>query len=111
MHILFLTHYFPPEVNAPATRTFEHARRWVAQGHDVTVITCAPNCPTGQVCCLEGLGGGTMCSSTNCTMPDGGFPGTGQVCEDACECRGGGTCSTAVSVGTNPPQQMLKCAP
>lgn len=49
MHILFLTHYFPPEVNAPATRTFEHARRWVEQGHDVTVITCAPNCPTGVV--------------------------------------------------------------
>lgn len=49
MHILFLTHYFPPEVNAPATRTFEHARRWVQAGHRVTVITCAPNCPTGQV--------------------------------------------------------------
>lgn len=49
MHILFLTHYFPPEVNAPATRTFEHCRRWVKAGHQVTVITCAPNCPTGIV--------------------------------------------------------------
>lgn len=49
MHILFLTHYFPPEVNAPATRTFEHASRWVSQGHQVTVITCAPNCPAGVV--------------------------------------------------------------
>lgn len=49
MHILFLTHYFPPEVNAPATRTFEHCRRWVKAGHKVTVITCAPNCPTGVV--------------------------------------------------------------
>lgn len=49
MHILFLTHYFPPEVNAPATRTFEHCRRWVKAGHMVTVITCAPNCPTGIV--------------------------------------------------------------
>ncbi|MFO0918821.1 MAG: glycosyltransferase family 4 protein [Planctomycetaceae bacterium] len=49
MHILFLTHYFVPEVNAPATRTFEHARRWVEQGHQVTVVTCAPNCPTGVV--------------------------------------------------------------
>ncbi len=49
MHLLFLTHYFPPEVNAPATRTIEHARRWVARGHNVTVITCAPNCPTGVV--------------------------------------------------------------
>jgi len=49
MHILFLSHYFPPEVNAPATRTFEHCRRWVRAGHRVTVITCAPNCPTGRV--------------------------------------------------------------
>jgi hypothetical protein len=49
LHILFLSHYFPPEVNAPATRTYEHCRRWVAAGHRVTVITCAPNCPTGIV--------------------------------------------------------------
>jgi colanic acid biosynthesis glycosyl transferase WcaI len=49
MNILFLSHYFPPEVNAPASRTFEHCRRWVAAGHRVTVITCAPNCPTGKV--------------------------------------------------------------
>lgn len=49
MHILFLSHYFPPEVNAPATRTYEHARRWVELGHDVTVVTCAPNCPAGVV--------------------------------------------------------------
>ena len=32
MRILFLTHYFPPEVNAPATRTHEHCREWVAAG-------------------------------------------------------------------------------
>jgi len=49
MHVLFLTHYYPPEVNAPASRTFEHCSRWVAAGHEVTVITCAPNCPTGVV--------------------------------------------------------------
>ncbi len=47
MKILFLSHYFPPEVNAPATRTYEHAVRWVKAGHDVTVVTCAPNCPDG----------------------------------------------------------------
>jgi len=47
--ILFLTHYFPPEVNAPASRTYEHARRWVADGHDVTVITGVPNHPHGQL--------------------------------------------------------------
>lgn len=49
MHILFLTDNFPPETNAPANRTFEHAREWVKAGHQVTVITCAPNFPTGKV--------------------------------------------------------------
>ncbi|TLM64506.1 MAG: glycosyltransferase family 4 protein [Deltaproteobacteria bacterium] len=49
MHILFLTDNFPPEVNAPASRTFEHCREWVKAGHRVTVITCAPNFPQGQV--------------------------------------------------------------
>ncbi|MFZ5602866.1 MAG: glycosyltransferase, partial [Pseudomonadota bacterium] len=47
MKILFLSHYFPPEVNAPATRTFEHCVRWVRQGHEVTVVTCNPNHPRG----------------------------------------------------------------
>ncbi|NPV04870.1 MAG: glycosyltransferase family 4 protein [Syntrophaceae bacterium] len=47
MHILFLTHYFPPEVNAPASRTYENARRWVRAGHRVTVLTCVPNHPRG----------------------------------------------------------------
>jgi glycosyltransferase involved in cell wall biosynthesis len=47
--ILFVSHYFPPEVNAPANRTFEHARRWVADGHEVTVITGVPNHPKGEI--------------------------------------------------------------
>lgn len=49
MHILFLTDNFPPETNAPASRTYEHTREWVASGHRVTVITCAPNFPKGSV--------------------------------------------------------------
>jgi len=49
MHILFLTDNFPPEGNAPATRTFEHAREWVKLGHKVTIITGAPNFPEGKV--------------------------------------------------------------
>lgn len=49
MHILFLTDNFPPEVNAPASRTFEHCREWVRAGCNVTVITCAPNFPKGKV--------------------------------------------------------------
>ncbi|MEE9905291.1 MAG: glycosyltransferase family 4 protein [Chlorobium sp.] len=49
MKVLFLTDNFPPEVNAPATRTYEHCREWVKQGVEVTVITCAPNFPQGNV--------------------------------------------------------------
>lgn len=49
MHILFLSDNFPPEVNAPASRTYEHCREWVRTGHKVTVITCAPNFPKGKV--------------------------------------------------------------
>lgn len=49
MHILFLTDNFTPEVNAPASRTHEHCRLWAAEGHQVTVITCAPNFPKGRV--------------------------------------------------------------
>jgi glycosyltransferase involved in cell wall biosynthesis len=47
--IIFFTHYFPPEVNAPASRTYENAKRWVKAGHSVKVVTCAPNCPDGIV--------------------------------------------------------------
>ncbi len=49
MRILFLTDNFPPEVNAPANRTFEHCKEWVKQGVEITVITCVPNFPKGKV--------------------------------------------------------------
>ncbi len=49
MKILFFTDNFPPEVNAPASRTFEHCRHWATKGHQITVITCAPNFPHGKV--------------------------------------------------------------
>ena len=49
MHILFLSDNFPPEVNAPASRTHEHCRLWASAGQRVTVITCAPNFPKGHV--------------------------------------------------------------
>jgi glycosyltransferase involved in cell wall biosynthesis len=49
MNILFVTHYFPPEVNAPANRTHEHCRRWVQDGHQVTIITGVPNHPRGRI--------------------------------------------------------------
>ena len=49
MKILFLTDNFPPESNAPATRTYEHCVEWLKKGADITVITCAPNYPKGEV--------------------------------------------------------------
>lgn len=49
MQIVFFSHYFPPEGNAPASRTYEHCVRWCQAGHKVTVITCAPNVPNGVV--------------------------------------------------------------
>ncbi len=48
MKILFITDNFPPEVNAPATRTYEHCAQWVQHGTEVTVLTCAPNFPLGK---------------------------------------------------------------
>ena len=49
MKILFLTDNFPPEVNAPATRTYEHCKEWIKEGVEVTVLTCVPNFPHGKV--------------------------------------------------------------
>jgi hypothetical protein len=49
MRILFLSHYFPPEVNAPASRTHDHCRAWAAAGHEVTVLTNTPNHPAGVI--------------------------------------------------------------
>lgn len=49
MRILFLSHYFPPEINAPASRTFEHCKIWAEHGHDITVLTNVPNHPAGKI--------------------------------------------------------------
>lgn len=49
MKITFLCQYFPPEMGAPAARTFEHASHWARLGHEVTVITGFPNHPTGVI--------------------------------------------------------------
>jgi colanic acid biosynthesis glycosyl transferase WcaI len=49
LRILFITDNFPPETNAPALRTYEHARFWVEDGHEVTVVTGEPNFPTGRI--------------------------------------------------------------
>ena len=49
MKLLFLSDNFPPESNAPASRTYEHCKEWVKEGVEVTVITCNPNFPFGKV--------------------------------------------------------------
>jgi colanic acid biosynthesis glycosyl transferase WcaI len=49
LRILYISHYFPPEVNAPAVRVSEMAERWARQGADVTVLTCFPNHPGGII--------------------------------------------------------------
>ena len=49
MKILSLSENFPPETNAAATRVYERARYWADWGHQVTVITTAPNFPQGRL--------------------------------------------------------------
>lgn len=49
LKILYLTHYFPPEVNAPALRVSEMGRRWADKGADVTILTGFPNHPDGII--------------------------------------------------------------
>lgn len=49
MRLLFVSNYFPPEVNAPATRLVEHARVWVKEGMQVEVLTSNPHFPEGRV--------------------------------------------------------------
>ena len=49
MKIVVLCHYYAPEIGAPQARLSEMAATWSATGHQVTVITCFPNHPTGVV--------------------------------------------------------------
>src|SRR3989338_9279117 len=49
MKILFLSDNFPPETNAAATRVSERAKYWAIWGHQVSILTCAPNFPEGKL--------------------------------------------------------------
>ncbi len=49
LKVLYITHYFPPEVNAPALRVSEMGARWADKGAEVTVLTGFPNHPTGVI--------------------------------------------------------------
>ncbi len=47
--ILFISQYFPPETGAAANRVDELTKRWADAGHDVSVVTSAPDYPEGEV--------------------------------------------------------------
>jgi glycosyltransferase involved in cell wall biosynthesis len=49
LKILYISHYFPPEVNAPAVRVSEMSDYWAERGADVTILTCFPNHPAGVI--------------------------------------------------------------
>ncbi len=49
MNILFITDNFPPERNAAASRVHERGCYWIKWGHEVTIITGAPNFPEGKL--------------------------------------------------------------
>ena len=49
MKILILSHYFPPEVNAPAKRIFEHSKIFNELNNEIVVITNFPNHPKGKI--------------------------------------------------------------
>ena len=49
MRVLFIGNNFPPEVNALATRLYEHSRVWASEEKEVVVLTDVPNFPEGEV--------------------------------------------------------------
>lgn len=49
MRLLFVTHYFHPEVGAAPTRILELAQELSSHGHEVTVLTGFPNYPDGVI--------------------------------------------------------------
>lgn len=49
MKILYFSQVYYPENIAGAFRASEHAKAWVALGHEVTVFTGWPNYPTGRL--------------------------------------------------------------
>jgi glycosyltransferase involved in cell wall biosynthesis len=49
VRILVVSQFFPPEMGAPAGRFHDFARSWLAQGHELTVVTGFPNFPAGVI--------------------------------------------------------------
>ena len=49
MKIAYYSHYFTPEIGAPSARIYDLAQEWLRRGHEVSVATCFPNHPTGEI--------------------------------------------------------------
>src|SRR5690242_4548099 len=49
VRLAYLSHYFPPESNAPAARVHELSRSLVELGHEVHVVTRQPSHPHGKI--------------------------------------------------------------
>jgi glycosyltransferase involved in cell wall biosynthesis len=49
VRLAYLSHYFPPESNAPAARVHELSRALVGLGHEVHVVTGQPSHPRGVI--------------------------------------------------------------
>ncbi len=49
LRVVFLTHYFPPEIGAAQTRLGELAALLSEMGDQVTVVTPFPNYPDGVI--------------------------------------------------------------
>jgi glycosyltransferase involved in cell wall biosynthesis len=49
MNITWYSHYFTPEIGAPSARIYDLSRNWLNMGHEVQVVTCFPNHPTGKL--------------------------------------------------------------
>jgi len=49
MHVLLLTHHFPPENAAPQRRWDAFGRRFAAAGHRVSVVCPPPHYPSGRL--------------------------------------------------------------
>jgi len=49
IRILYLSQYYPPEINPPSVRVSELSSRWIKMGHDMTILTGMPNHPHGII--------------------------------------------------------------
>lgn len=49
MKILFISHYYPPEIGAAANRIGYFAQFLAKKGYEVSVLTCSPNYPEGKI--------------------------------------------------------------